>query len=384
MQSPGRCCFILFTLSLAASLSAAPVGIFALGSAQDNPVTAADERLANIRDYDFLSGYTLRVFWKDLETSQGVYDFSVIDEAIKRLDLLGQDLNLEVLQGTPQYVIDGAGATYLNHRNEVSPVPWDAFAQSRYAALQNAMANHVVNDGTGDNLRLNQHPTLVSVDATSVGLNFGVRDLNNGIRSHPDYTQERYIDSILEGVGVSRSAFSSQQGFLTFFGFTDGQPGVPVDQQLISKLDGQYNGAGQNTLAFFIENLSDTGPIPTAGIGGTGNNLVTWSNLGGDTMMQALDSWLNHAPSRDAQLMSLNPATGIKMAYDNFGTRFFEFYVADLDGAVNGAVDAAGRPILDDLREWNTTLNTVPEPQSVTMFLLGIVALLLFRRRHST
>ena len=221
-----------------------------------------------------------------------------------------------------------------------------------------------------------------SVDATPVGLNLGVRDLNNAIRNLPDYTQQRFIDSIVQGVGVSRSAFSNQQGFLTFFAFSDGQAGVPVDQQLITRLDGLYNGNGQPSLAFFIENLSDLGPVPL-GVGSPGNNLLTWSGLGGDTMMQGLDSWLKHTPSRDSQLSSLNPATGIELAYNTYGTRFFELYVTDLDGAMNGALDATGQPILNDLTSWNATLVAVPEPSAImSILLMGVMALLPLRRQQ--
>lgn len=338
---------------------APPAGIYALGAAQDNPSTPADERLSGIRNYDFVSGFTLRVLWKDIETSQGVFNFGVIDEAIRRTSANGQRLNLEVLQSLPQYVIDGASATYINHRSEVTPVPWDAFAQSRFAALQAAMSAHVVDDGMGLNLPLSQHPTLRSVDATSVGLPFGLRDLTNTIRSHPEYTQQRFIDSVTQGVGVARSAFPHHQGFLAFFGFNDGQPGVPVDQQLISLLDDQYNGSGQESLAFFIENLSDVGPVPTAGSGGAGNNLLAWSSRGGATMMQALNSWLQPPANQAPQLVSRNPGTGIALGYNTFGTRFFELYVRDLDGAFNGELDATGEPILDDLQYWNSFLSAV-------------------------
>jgi hypothetical protein len=192
-----------------------------------------------------------------------------------------------------------------------------------------------------------------------VGLNFGVRDINHGIRSHPDYTQARYIGSILQGVGAARAAFPLHTGFLAFFGFNDGQAGVPVDQQLITLLDAQYNSPGQPSLAFFIENLSDLGPVPLPNGGGTGNNLLAWAYLGGPTMAQALDSWLAHRPDRDPQLLSLNPATGIALAFNAYGTRFFELYVPDLDGAASGARDAAGRLIGDDLRHWNALLNPV-------------------------
>jgi hypothetical protein len=94
-----------------------------------------------------------------------------------------------------------------------------------------------------------------------------------------------------------------------------------------------------------------------------GNNLEDWAAEGGATMMQALDSWLDHPASRDEQLASLNPATGIEFAYEQYGTRFFELYLPDLDGAVEGTLDAAGRPILNDLRAWNDFLTaTAPTP----------------------
>jgi hypothetical protein len=353
---------------------APPVGIYSLGAAVDNPGTPADERLANIRDYDFVSGYTLRVLWRNIEPTQGNYNFGVIDEALKRAAAIGQRVNLEVLDAQPDYVIGGAAATYVDHRNEVRTVPWDPFAQARYAALQAALSNHVVTDGSG--LALNQHPVLSAVDASGTGLNYGVRDLNNGIRSHPDYTQQKYIQAVRDAVAVSRQAFGQHEGYLAFFGFNDGQPGLPVDKQLIAQLDGQYNGPGQASLAFFIENLSDRGPSATAA--GAGMNLLDWTQRGGSTMMQALDSWLAHRPDRDAQLASLNPATGIELGYGDFGTRFFELYVTDLDGAVNGAVDTAGRPLLDDLRHWSSVL--VPEP---AVGLGALLPLLVWRRKRA-
>src|SRR6185369_3561641 len=123
-----------------------------------------------------------------------------------------------------------------------------------------------------------------------------------------------------------------------------------------------YNGPGQVNLDFFVENLSDDGPVPLPNGAGTGNNLVDWVNAGGDTMMQALDSWLQHSADREPQLASHNPATGMDFAFNDYGTRFFELYKTDLDGAVNGAVDAAGKPLLNDLRYWNSRLTAADLP----------------------
>lgn len=360
----------LATALLAMGLTASPlradraVGIYSLGAAVNNPNTPQDDRLSNIRDYDFVSGYTLRLFWKDVETSQGVYDFSVIDAAIERLVPLNQGLSLEIFVGEePQYVLDGSSATYVDHRGGTNPVPWDSFAQQRQAELYAALGNHVVPSAGAPHLLRDDH-TLLAIDAAPAGLNFGVRDLNNGIRSHPDYTQQRYIDAVVNGVAATAAAFPHDANFLAFIGFSDGQPGTPIDQQLIERLAPLYNGPGQTELAFFIENLSDDGPVPQPNGTGAGNNLLEWTDLGGATMMQALDSWLAHRPDRDPQLDSLTPAAGIELGFDHYGTRFFELYVADLDGAASGALDAAGRPIIDDLRAWQAILTAEDAPNA--------------------
>lgn len=333
-----------------------PAGIYSLGPGVDNPLTPPDDRLSGIRDYDFVSGYTLRLRWSDIEPASGVYDFDVIDAAIERLVPLDQGLSVEIfMTQEPQSVRDNASATYVDHRGGVNPVPWDLFAQQRQAALFAALGNHVV-QSAGAPHALRDDPTLRSIEAAPAGLNFGVRDLNDGIRNHPDYTQQRYIDAVVSGVAATATAFSDDQNFLAFFAFNDGQPGTPVDEQIIQRLAPLYNGAGQTDLAFFIENLSDDGPVPQPNGMGPGNNLLDWTTLGGATMMQALDSWLVHRPDRDDQLDSLTPAAGIELANVAYGTRFFELYVADLDGAADGALDAAGRPIIDDLRYWNDRL----------------------------
>jgi hypothetical protein len=354
-----RCFLLVWSVAVAGALGAhadAPLGIYSLSTARDNPLTTKDERLANIRDYDFISGYTLRVNWSDLEPLAGQYDFGVIDAAIDTLAPLGQGLSVELMMASePDYVLAGAATTYINHRGGVTPAPWDPFAQARQAALYQALGNHIVS-GAGAPHRLSQDSTLNAIAAAPAGLNYGVRDLNGAIRALPDYTQERYIDSVVTGVAASAAAFPDDVNFLAFFAFNDAQPGIPVDQQIIDRLASQYNGPGQTKLDFFVENLSDNGPIPQPNGVGTGSNLLEWVNLGGDTMMQALDSWLMHSPDRDDQLASRNPATGIELAYESFGARFFELYISDIDAAAEGAVDSAGRPLIDDLRRWSETL----------------------------
>jgi hypothetical protein len=354
------CLFAILLTAPSTAAADAPAGIFSLGQARNNPTTSVDERLGGIRDYDFVSGFTLRLFWNDLEPAAGQYNFSVIDAAIQRVSALGQSLDVEIFTGNePAYVLNGASATYTDHRGETNPVPWDPFAQARHAALFTALGSHVV-QGDGAPHPLSLDPTLKSIDVAPAGLNYGVRDLNEGIQNHPQYTQQRYMDAVVSGVAAATAAFPHDTNSLAFFSFDDGAPGPHVDDQLIARLAQLYNGPGQPKLAFFVENLSDEWPVPLSNGNGLGNNLEDWADEGGATMMQALDAWLDHTPERADQLASLNPSTGIELAFEQYGTRFFELYLPDLDGAAEGALDAAGEPLIDGLRFWNDLL-TAPE-----------------------
>lgn len=365
-----RCSIVVILLHAAAGgwAHSAPTGIYSLGQARNNPATPGDERLGGIRDYDFVSGFTLRVFWHDLEPTLGQYDFDVIDEAITRVAALGQSLDVEIFTNNePTYVLNAASATYVDHRGGVNVVPWDPFVQARHAALYAALGAHVVL-GAGPAHPLRLDATLKSIDVTPAGLNFGVRDLNGGIVNHPQYTQQRYVDAVVGGVAAATVAFPNDTNSLAFFSFDDGAPGTHVDEQIIARLDPLYNGPGQTKLAFFVENLSDEWPLPLPNGNGVGNNLEDWVAAGGSTMMQALDAWLDHPPERNEQLASLNPATGIELAYEQYGTRFFELYLPDLDGAAAGARDAAGRLIVNDLRAWNDLLTQAPPPELTADF----------------
>src|SRR6185503_16485957 len=104
-----------------------------------------------------------------------------------------------------------------------------SFAQQRHAALFAALASHVVTVA-GNSHPLNQDSTLRSIDTAPAGLNFGVRDLNSGIRNHPDYTQQKYIDAVADGVQNAAIQFPNDTNSWAFFGFNDAKPGTPVDE----------------------------------------------------------------------------------------------------------------------------------------------------------
>jgi hypothetical protein len=114
--SPRIAAWLLALCLPAISSSAAdvPTGIYVLGSARNNPATSRDDRLGNIRDYDFVSGYTLRLFWSDLEPAPGQYEFGVLDEALQKLSVLGQGLNVEVFTNAePDWLLSGVSPTSI-------------------------------------------------------------------------------------------------------------------------------------------------------------------------------------------------------------------------------------------------------------------------------
>ncbi len=330
-----------------------PRGIYALGTARDNPATTQDERLDGIRGYDFVAGFTLRLFWRDIDDGRGGYRFEVIDEALRRTAAMGQRINLEILQAPPEAVVAAATGTYVDERGERTPVPWDPALRQAHERLMGALSRHVP---AGTRVALADSPGIAAIDNSVPGFSQGFRDINRRLRDSPLYDHQSCIDAALAAVDTGRRAFPRHVGYVAFFAFDDGLGAERVDQLLIREWDIRYNRPGRPALALFIENLSDVGPLPLTSSIGTGDNLLDWSDRGGPTMMQALTSWMQPFTGSPQAVASRNPATGIALAEGAYGTSFFELYVTDLDHAAAGGLDAQGRPIAEDLRHWNAVL----------------------------
>jgi dienelactone hydrolase len=330
-----------------------PRGIYALGTARDNPGTPEDERLAGIRAYDFVSGFTLRLVWRDIDDGRGRYRFEVIDEALRRTAAIGQRINLEVLPLPPASVVRAAVETYVDGRGETTPLPWDPALRQAHERFMRALASHVP---AGEAATLANSPGLAAIDNSVPGFSQGLRDIGRRLRDSPFYDRQSCVDAALAAVDTGRTAFPRHLGYVAFFAFDDGRGPERVDQLLIRDWDARYNRPPQPSLAFFIENLSDAGPQPQASGIGAGNNLLDWSDRGGETMMQALTSWIQPFTGSPGAVASRNPATGIALANGIYGTRFFEMYVTDLDYAAGGGLDARRRPIVEDLRRWSALL----------------------------
>ena len=122
---------------------------------------------------------------------------------------------------------------YLDHRGGTNPVPWDGFAQQRMGARsQRARRSH----GFGAEWFASiESGSDAAVDRRRAGwFNFGVRDINGGIPNHPEYTQERYVDAVVDGVARWSPRFLTTPISWHSSDSATASRARPVDEQIIA------------------------------------------------------------------------------------------------------------------------------------------------------
>lgn len=319
-----------------------PAGIFVIGDTR--PVAGEVAKF----DLDFVSGYTLRMTWKDIEswnpnTGAPAYDFSRIDATLEDLRARGKRMTLEIfITKAPDYVMALPDTlTWVNphpQQGGVQPLPWDANSQAAYAAMMRAMADHQV---AGTSWRMADHPTLESIDASIVGLQ-GLRELSGTLVADSRYDRETFIQSVVDSVASNREAFPAKFGFLALFAMDDNEPGESLDEAVYARLMARFNAPGAPSLGFFQETLSDAGPNPD-----TLGKLLKQASSQTYVMFQALRPWeLRAGETRPPEIASGTPVTGLRHAWTNYGSTYVELYGADLLATANQ----------EPLRKWNRFL----------------------------
>lgn len=322
-----------------------PAGIFVIGDTR--PVANEVAKF----DFDFVSGYTLRVPWADIEswnatTQAPQYDFSRVDTTLKDLRARGKRMTLEIfITKVPDYVLGLPGVTTWTNphptQGGVQVVPWDTTALLAYRAMIQALANHQV---AGTTWRVADHPVLESVDASIVGLQ-GLRELSNTLVKHPDYTRARFIQSVVDAVAFNRRAFPQKFGFLALFAMTDATAVPALHEAVYARLMTEFNVPGKPSLGFFQETLSDIGPRPD-----TLGELLAAAAPHTYLLFQALRPWaLRAGETRPVEIASATPITGLEFAWANYRSTYVELYGADILNTENSA----------GLRAWNSFFNAV-------------------------
>lgn len=322
-----------------------PAGIFVIGDTRPVPGEVAKF------DLDFVAGYTLRVPWGDIEswnagTQSPVYDFSRIDSTLEELRARGKRMTLEIfIHKVPDYVLGLPGVVTWNNphptQGGAQVVPWDATALAVYQAMIQTLANHQV---AGTSWRVADHPSLQSMDASIVGLQ-GLREISNTLVHHPDYTRERFIQSVVDAVAINRQAFVQKYGFLALFLMTDDIASPSLDASVYARLMTEFNVAGKPSLGFFQETLSDIGPRPDA-VG----QLLAAAAPNTYLLFQALRPWkLPEGEVRPPEIASGTPVAGIELAWSNYGSTYVELYGGDILASGNA----------EGLRAWNRFFQAV-------------------------
>jgi hypothetical protein len=313
-----------------------PRGLYALG----DPSGAR-----NIKDLDFVAGFTARFGWNLLETGPDTYDFSKLDAVAAALEPLHQKLTVEILVAdTPAHVLEGLTETWMNSSGTTVGVPWDDKLISAWDDFNRALAEHQVARSDGTKVAFADHPVLATLNAPIVGLG-SVRELTGTLVTLPDYDRQKLIDGALRSIHSVRDRFPGKDTFVGFFRMTDADDSVPLDEALgEAMLDEFVRGQPDTTFGFFQENLADSTPDPN-----TFSKLFL--ELGSESwlMFQALTPWLKPFQGMEDSVTSGTPVTGVEFAYTAFGARYVELYPSDLDDTkVQAALRPWGQCLLTD------------------------------------
>lgn len=310
----------LLSMPAMAKMPTPPKGIFVL-SKQKFPASEAPMP-------DYIDGYTMRIGWRDMEKSPGIYNFSRIIDNIEYLQGQGKRLNLEIFAAmAPDDLTLDEAQTFpmqLGQFNGNAPLPWNEPAMLRWEKFLQALANTPVYElNSKAKIPLKDHPTLVMLDAPILGLQ-GIRNIKGEVTGHADYTREKLITAITRSIHASRNAFPHDYGFTAFFKIKDSDIENPLDEAIYEALKTEFMDTDIG-LGLMQELWSDTAPMKDK----LGKFLarVEAPNI---VVLQALTSWAKPFSKNSTATASGNPAFAFQQAWDQYHVRFFEIYPADV------------------------------------------------------
>ncbi|MBL9144851.1 MAG: beta-galactosidase [Verrucomicrobiaceae bacterium] len=358
----GEFIFSVFDAAGANNSFRQPRSIYVLDSTAGTSIGGVPMRDGNVRDKPFVDGYVLRTEWATLEPTEGVYDFTIIDNIFTKLPT-NQKLSLMLASGVlPAWLNTVPGVvTYTAGTPSVTrPLPWDASAQERYRQLLVALSNHLV-----DGVPLRDHPRLAALDMWIPGLKSGIRDPDEiKIRNLPGYTRTLFGGGVLTHLANVTDNFPNVPVMIGFWTYTDATPSPAPWEVLRQAILTQHNGVARPRVGFWMENLAasrsaaDADPwtgLPTH----TFTAPLFNSQNSTPVCYQVLGSWSRpfSAPHVDNNLNG-SPEDGMDYGFNDFQCRYYEHYQADIDFANYAA----------EFQRWHDFLAALPGPPLALTF----------------
>lgn len=202
-----RCAKLLAALCLApAAAYAGPIGIFSSGGPTNAVNNSVDSRLDNL---SYVDGALVRIAWKDIETSPGVYNWSRLDTQFDRANQYGLKVSLGVVNGfnAPTW-LSSQGVSYFSYNFRGSPVsmpvPWDTTFLNRWSQFVNALGARY---GSNASLEL-VHITTSTSNGFEMQLPSSPTDLTNWTAA--GYTIQKHVDAYKRVIDAFNQAFPNK------------------------------------------------------------------------------------------------------------------------------------------------------------------------------
>lgn len=179
-----------------------------------------------VNQRSYLRGVVLRIFWADLESSQGNYTFGLIDQALNELNkdkyvwvhIQGVDFGGDAVPSNvcPQYLLSSAyGGGCIQTGDRAIALVWNPAVMDRKIALVQALANRYNNTAQFEGIVISE---------TATGLT------NN--EAGTDYNPADFAEQLIRLMPVSRAAFSKKQ-LLLYINFISGTSGGNYFQAIL-------------------------------------------------------------------------------------------------------------------------------------------------------
>jgi hypothetical protein len=338
-------CAGVVLLLLTASLSRAQAipqttGIFSINPGASASLSSTGTISPSILARPYVKGILVRFGWSDIEATEGVYNWSVIDGLLSLAAASGKQITLGVMAGymTPSWVY-ADGAQPFNFVWDVPtfgpalcsvqsiPIPWDPMFLEKWQAFVQAMGE-----------RYSANPTLVSV--MLYGLNFRSVETSlptsnkqhirgsRGARSckgydYPSlwqaagYTRTKVEDALFAMQSYYQNAFPDTQ---LLAGLNPG--GFPPIDDNGNLLPGNRPVDLQVPKDLMADGADTLGEQFAAGIGGLSANGLTWAVL--TQYSNAVDTGYQTASPLGARLPK-----AIKTAH-RVASRWLQLYPSDI------------------------------------------------------